>query len=95
MIVDLFFKALFSEEPDSFFEEWYRDCMVENHVAKNPDVIINRCDSNKVELLLNQYMQADGELKTRLQVDISRSGLLSDFSDNFNYYFVCLLTPPV
>ncbi|ODM91250.1 Mediator of RNA polymerase II transcription subunit 24, partial [Orchesella cincta] len=59
-------KALSSEEPDSFFEEWYKDCMVENHVAKNPDVIINRCDSNKVDLLLNQYIQGDTELKTSL-----------------------------
>lgn len=61
-------KALGPSESDgdSFFEEWYKDCMVENHVAKNPDTILNRCEPNKVDLLLNQYGQGDGELKTSL-----------------------------
>lgn len=58
--------ALSFDEQDSFFEEWYKDCMVENHVAKNPDIIINRCEPNKVDLLLNQYMQNGAELKTSL-----------------------------
>ena len=59
------FQALASDEPDCFFEEWYRDCMVIENIAKNPDTILSRCDQNKVDLLLNQYLQGDTDLKTR------------------------------
>ena len=65
--VFIFVQALGSEETDScFFEEWYRDCMVVDNVAKNPDSILARCDQNKVDLLLNQYLSGqDTDLKTR------------------------------
>lgn len=59
-------KSVSSDEQDSFFEEWHKDCMVENHVAKNPETILSRCEPNKVDLLLNQYIQGDTELKTSL-----------------------------
>ncbi|CAG7834597.1 unnamed protein product [Allacma fusca] len=59
-------QSLESTEPDCFFEEWYQNCMVEENTAKNPDGIIARCDQSKVDVLLNQYLQGDTELKTSL-----------------------------
>lgn len=60
-----FLQTLSSDESDYFFLEWYNECMVENNTVKNPDWIANRCDPNKVEILINQYLQGDTELKTR------------------------------
>jgi hypothetical protein len=52
------------DESDHFFINWYTECMVENNTVKNPDTIINRCDQTRVEMLTNQYLQGDPELKT-------------------------------
>lgn len=39
--------------------------MVENNSVKNPDAILNRCNQNKVEILINTFLQGESELKTR------------------------------
>ncbi|XP_035705952.1 mediator of RNA polymerase II transcription subunit 24 isoform X2 [Folsomia candida] len=59
-------EALASDESDYFFVEWYNECMVENNSVKNPDAILNRCNQNKVEILINTFLQGESELKTSL-----------------------------
>ncbi|XP_055937479.1 mediator of RNA polymerase II transcription subunit 24-like [Argiope bruennichi] len=49
---------------DSFFIQWITECLSEGGKFKSPDVALWRCDQENIDMLLQQFMNTDQEIKT-------------------------------
>lgn len=54
------------ETKDSFFEQWANESLAEGGKYKSPDLMVQRAEPNKVDILLSQFSSTDGDLKTSL-----------------------------
>ena len=52
-----------TENGDTFFENWARDCMVERNKMKSPRNMVAQCDEAIVDELLSLLSKPDGSLK--------------------------------
>ncbi|XP_073842226.1 mediator complex subunit 24 [Musca autumnalis] len=55
--------VVLTENGDSFFEKWFRECMVERNKPKNPRNMIAMCDDNIVDELLLTFSKPDTQMK--------------------------------
>lgn len=55
-----------NETKDSFFATWSAHNLTEGGRYKCPDFLLANCDTNKVDVLLNQFTSTDGEFRTSL-----------------------------
>uniref|UniRef100_A0A1A9WLL4 Mediator of RNA polymerase II transcription subunit 24 n=1 Tax=Glossina brevipalpis TaxID=37001 RepID=A0A1A9WLL4_9MUSC len=55
--------AVLSNNGDSFFEKWVRECMIERNKPKNPRNMIVMCDENIVDELLLNLSKPEAQLK--------------------------------
>lgn len=53
------------ETKDSFFEQWVSECLSEGGKCKSPDMMLQRADGAKIDMLLQQFSTGDGDLKTK------------------------------
>ncbi|GAB6030537.1 Mediator of RNA polymerase II transcription subunit 24 [Chamberlinius hualienensis] len=56
------------ETKDSFFEQWVTECLGEGGRCKSPDLILQRSDPVKVDILLSQFSSSDSDIKTNLVI---------------------------
>ncbi|XP_013111291.2 mediator of RNA polymerase II transcription subunit 24 isoform X1 [Stomoxys calcitrans] len=56
--------VVLTDNGDSFFEKWVRECMVERNKPKNPRKMIAICDENIVDEILMTFSKPDAQLKT-------------------------------
>lgn len=54
------------ETKDSFFELWASESLAEGGKYKSPELMLQRAESNKVDLFLSQFSSNEGDLKTNL-----------------------------
>jgi len=55
-----------NETKDSFFATWCSQNLTEGGKYKCPDSLLASCDTNKVDILLNQFTSTNGEFRTSL-----------------------------
>lgn len=55
-----------AETKDSFFATWISECWVEGGKYKCPDMMLSKCDPNKVDNLLSHFTSSDSDFKTNL-----------------------------
>lgn len=56
-------EVVLSENGDSFFEKWVRECMVERNKPKSPRNMVALCDENIVDELLLSLSKPEAQLK--------------------------------
>uniref|UniRef100_T1JEP9 Mediator of RNA polymerase II transcription subunit 24 n=1 Tax=Strigamia maritima TaxID=126957 RepID=T1JEP9_STRMM len=54
------------ETKDSFFEQWASESLAEGGKYKSPDLILQHSEPSKVDILLSQFNNSDGDFKTSL-----------------------------
>ncbi|XP_075984682.1 mediator complex subunit 24 [Anticarsia gemmatalis] len=57
--------AVLDENGDSFFEKWVRDCMMYRGVHKSPDQILQKCDSQLVDVFIHHLSAPEFDFKMR------------------------------
>ncbi|XP_059058731.1 mediator of RNA polymerase II transcription subunit 24 [Achroia grisella] len=55
--------TVLEENGDSFFEQWVRDCMVYKGVHKSPDLILQRCDPQLVDIFIHHLSATEFDFK--------------------------------
>ncbi|CAH0596262.1 unnamed protein product [Chrysodeixis includens] len=55
--------AVLEENGDTFFEKWVKECMVYHGVHKSPDQILQKCDSQLVDIFIHHLSAPEFDFK--------------------------------
>ncbi|CAG9567933.1 unnamed protein product [Danaus chrysippus] len=56
-------EAVLDENGDSFFEQWVRECMPQKGVHKSPEQILQKCDSQVIDIFIHHLSAPDFDFK--------------------------------
>lgn len=63
IVQDYGVETVFEENGESFFEQWVRDCMVHKGSHKLPDMILEKCDTQIVDIFIHHLSAPDFDFK--------------------------------
>lgn len=63
IVQDYGIEAVLEEGGESFFEQWVRECMAHKGVHKSPEQILQKCDSQVVDIFIHHLSAPDFDFK--------------------------------